>query len=98
MIQVYVVAQTEAPIPLTLTDTAGIDAPGEYVIHTSLVLKEATLWAEAGYEVAFGQHILIVEDTRPQKAPTGGALRVVHGDVNIGFVNYFFTQFIFTMN
>ncbi|KAF6585371.1 hypothetical protein H6F38_35830, partial [Paenibacillus sp. EKM208P] len=58
--------------------------PGEYVIHTALVLKEATLWAEAGHEVAFGQHIFIVEDPNPLKIPTVSALRVVHGDVNIG--------------
>jgi beta-galactosidase len=81
--RVDVAAQTEAHIPLTLVDTVGVDVPGEYVIHTSLVLKEATLWAEAGYEVAFGQHIFIVEDTRPQTVPAGN-IRVVHGDVNIG--------------
>lgn len=79
---VDVAAQTEAYIPLTFPSTDG--KPGEYVIHTALVLKEATIWAEAGHEVAFGQHIFIVENPNPLKAPTGGALRVVHGDVNIG--------------
>lgn len=81
-IHVDVAAQTEAYIPLTFPSTD--KKPGEYVIHTALVLKEATLWAEAGHEVAFGQHIFIVEDPNPLRAPTGGALRVVHGDVNIG--------------
>lgn len=38
---------------------------GEYTLDVSLVLKEDTLWAEAGYEVAFGQYIFAVEDSQP---------------------------------
>lgn len=46
--------------------------PGEYVLEASLRLKEAALWAEAGYEVAFGQHIFAVE-ADSKKADTAGA-------------------------
>lgn len=55
---------------------------GEYCIQTSLVLKESTLWAEAGFEIAFGQYVYQVS-TR-EIAQSSGVLRVVHGDVNIG--------------
>lgn len=56
---------------------------GEYCIHTSLKLKEKTLWAKAGYEIAFGQHIFKVGLNALYNKPQG-ELRVVHGDVNIG--------------
>ncbi|MFC0024932.1 glycoside hydrolase family 2 TIM barrel-domain containing protein [Neobacillus cucumis] len=55
---------------------------GEYCVQTSLKLKESTLWAESGYEIAFGQFVYQVEST--EKAPVKGELRVAHGDVNIG--------------
>lgn len=35
--------------------------PGEYAITVSFQLKENTLWADAGYEVAFGQYSYKVE-------------------------------------
>lgn len=56
--------------------------PGEYCIHASFKLKENKLWADAGYEIAFGQYVFHVgsKDT----AIITGDLRVVHGDVNIG--------------
>lgn len=56
---------------------------GEYCIHTSLKLKEATPWAEAGFEIAFGQHVCKVEGAMDE-AVASGDLRVVNGDVNIG--------------
>lgn len=57
--------------------------PGEYCIHASFKLKEKTLWADSGYEIAFGQHVFRVEGA--EKAPScTGSLRVVEGDVNIG--------------
>src|SRR5699024_2625647 len=55
---------------------------GEYVIHTSLLLKENTIWAEKGFEVAFGEYIFqngIQEFVIPE-----GKVRVANGDVNIG--------------
>jgi beta-galactosidase len=45
--------ETNLPLPLALPDQAG-----EYLINASLLLKEATSWADAGHEVAFGQAIV----------------------------------------
>lgn len=36
---------------------------GEYVIRVSFLLKEDTRYAEAGYEVAFGEDVFLVENT-----------------------------------
>jgi len=55
---------------------------GEYCIHTSLKLKESTIWAEAGYEVSFGQYIF--QNGTREITPARGELRVAYGDVNIG--------------
>lgn len=55
---------------------------GEYCVQVSLKLKESTIWAEAGYEIAFGQFVYQVGSK--EMAYGDGELRVVHGDVNIG--------------
>lgn len=55
---------------------------GEYCVQTSLKLKQSTLWAEEGYEIAFGQFVYQVGSR--ETAPVKGGLRVAHGDVNIG--------------
>ncbi|MFJ5761541.1 glycoside hydrolase family 2 TIM barrel-domain containing protein [Neobacillus sp. NPDC093182] len=55
---------------------------GEYCVQSSLVLKENTLWAEAGYEIAFGQFVYQVGTK--EIAPASGDLRLAYGDVNIG--------------
>lgn len=62
-------------IPFVIPDDA------EYAVTVSFVLREDTLWAKAGYEVAFGQKVYKkeVEFTTPEKL-----LQVVHGKVNIG--------------
>lgn len=58
---------------------------GEYCIHASMVLKHATLWAEADHEVAFGQSIIQVGEQHliPAKS-LDSAFRIIHGDVNLG--------------
>ncbi|WP_407271332.1 glycoside hydrolase family 2 TIM barrel-domain containing protein [Radiobacillus sp. PE A8.2] len=56
---------------------------GEYYIHTSLKLKENTLWEDAGYEVGFGQYVFTEKQTEVVDLIEGN-LRVVEGDVNIG--------------
>lgn len=66
-------------IPVALPELIG----GEYSLQASLVLKHPTLWAEAGHEVAFGEHIFVVE-AKESVAQPSGELRVVEGDVNIG--------------
>jgi beta-galactosidase len=58
-------------------------ASGEYCIQASLNLKENTLWADAGYEIAFGQYVFQVK-AEEKTAAIHGELRVVEGDVNIG--------------
>ncbi|MEK3982755.1 glycoside hydrolase family 2 TIM barrel-domain containing protein [Paenibacillus sp. FSL K6-3166] len=64
---------------------------GEYSLDVSLVLKEDSLWANAGYEIAFGQYVFQVESTltdmnsiHPKVTPALNDFRVVEGDVNIG--------------
>jgi beta-galactosidase len=59
------------------------NAAGEYCIHVSFKLKETHLWADSGYETAFGQFVFKVEDSVELGLPEG-ELRVAHGDVNIG--------------
>jgi len=80
-LDIQVDAQSEAYIPLHLPDTAG--KAGEYALHVSLVLKQPERWAEAGHEIAFGQHVFVVESKQTAELPAG-PLRVAHGDVNIG--------------
>ena len=70
--------RAEFKLPADITS-----ASGEYCIQTSLVLKENTLWAEAGYEIAFGQFVFQVK-AKEKSAAVQGELSVVEGDVNIG--------------
>ena len=59
--------------------------PGEYCIHTSLKLKEPNLWADASYEIAFGQFVYNKkQDVIEEKEAIEENLKVVEGDVNIG--------------
>lgn len=62
-------------IPFEIPDDA------EYAVTVSFVLREDTLWAEAGHEVAFGQKVYKkeVKSAVPEKP-----LKVVRGKVNIG--------------
>lgn len=62
-------------IPFVIPDDA------EYAVTVSFVLREDTLWAEAGHEVAFGQKVYKkeVKSSVPEKP-----LQVVRGKVNIG--------------
>ncbi len=68
---------------------------GEVVIQVSAVLRRGTLWADAGFETAFGEYVL--PSSKESKADAGDAdkahsadealtlsMKVVHGDVNIG--------------
>ncbi|HUC92845.1 MAG TPA: glycoside hydrolase family 2 TIM barrel-domain containing protein [Paenibacillus sp.] len=73
--------QSETLVPIKLPDVSR--TAGEYSIHASLVMKEAALWAEVGYEIAFGQSVFRVEEASPAEQPTG-EVRVTEGDVNIG--------------
>lgn len=55
---------------------------GEYVVTVSFVLKEDTLWAQRGHEVAFGQGIYEIEAPRQRKAPS--YMKVTDGTYNLG--------------
>ncbi len=55
---------------------------GEYVHQVSAILKEDTLWADSGFETAFGES---VREIKGQQQPCGKKpLNIVYGDVNIG--------------
>lgn len=56
--------------------------PGEYVRQVSALLKNDTLWADSGYETAFGEAVTVIEGQ--QEKCCEQPLTVVHGDVNIG--------------
>ncbi|MCM1268217.1 MAG: DUF4981 domain-containing protein [Bacteroidales bacterium] len=56
--------------------------PGEYVVTISFLLKEDTLWAKAGHEIAFGQAVAaqIPAEAEDGKKP----FTVIRGNDNIG--------------
>ena len=59
------------------------DHTGELVLTMSFRLKEDALWADQGYEVAYGQAVYGKDPEMPhKKAP----MRVVHGYYNLGVV------------
>ncbi|MCI9269726.1 MAG: DUF4981 domain-containing protein [Dorea sp.] len=58
---------------------------GEYAVTVSFRLKTDTLWAKAGHEVAFGQHVYTVAPANIQKEyRCAKPIRVIQGKVNIG--------------
>lgn len=60
---------------------------GEYTINISFVLKEPTLWADAGYDVALSQAVLRVKDSSAAAMVSpSGELQTVHGDYNTGVI------------
>jgi len=60
-------------------------AMGEYALNTFFKLKNHTIWAEAGYTVAFNQYVYFLEGTIVSKKRAKP--QVVYGDVNIGVKN-----------
>ena len=54
-------------LPFALPEEAG-----EYAVTVSFRLKENTIWAEEGYEVAFGQGVFVQESVVPDGADTAG--------------------------
>ena len=68
--------QSEILVPIELPKLD--ETPGEYSIQASLLLKAAELWAEAGYEIAYGESVFLVEENtgaKPKQA--AGELKVV---------------------
>lgn len=56
--------------------------PGEYVCQVSALLKKDVLWADKGYEIAFGESIKVIEGQREKCSEK--SFKVVYGDVNVG--------------
>ena len=54
---------------------------GEYTITVSFLLKEDTLWAKRGHEVAFGQYVYEVAKEREEHK---GEFEVINSDHNFG--------------
>ena len=59
------------------------DQPGEYTATVSFRLKEDTLWAKAGHEVAFGQTVYTADASAARRACTK-PITVVRGTHNVG--------------
>ena len=77
---------TEASVPLPLPVPK---ADGEYTVIVALELKEDTIWARAGHEVAFGQAVFgsfhEIDDCRAQlRIDRQGELRLIKSRFNIG--------------
>ncbi|OBR67831.1 beta-galactosidase [Paenibacillus oryzae] len=86
-LSVNVAAGEKACVASALAEQAS--QGGEYALNASFRLKEGTLWASAGHEVAFGQHIFAVQGATDvasgyNKYDEYAPLKVIHGDVNIG--------------
>lgn len=54
---------------------------GEYIYDASLRLRKETIWADAGYEICFGQYVKKIETAEAAKKPP---VEIIYGDVNIG--------------
>lgn len=57
---------------------------GEYIINVSMRLKNDTIWANKGHEVAFGQHAFNVAEFNNDNKKDYKKFNVIHGDGNIG--------------
>lgn len=65
----------ELPVPVQTL-------PGEYAVTVSFRLKEDTVWADKGHEVAFGQGVYQVE--APEKAEKPAKFQVINSGHNFG--------------
>lgn len=59
-------------------------AAGEYALTISFHLKADTLWAKAGYEVAFGQAVVAVREEAEKQPEREKPYTIVYGHNNIG--------------
>lgn len=79
IIDVSVEAGAEKYVELPINDYS---CEKEVVLTVSAVLKNDEFWAEAGYEVGFGQ--AVIKGNVKEEKCAKSKLKVVHGDVNIG--------------
>ena len=78
---------------------------GEYTVTVSFHLKEDTVWAKAGHEVAFGQYVYTVDplesaDEEKHQAIAGASeqMQVIHSVHNIGVRGEHFEVIFSTLN
>lgn len=76
--------EERVPLPFAIPEKEG-----EYVITVSFELKQDTVWAEAGYEIAFGQKVISVCEKAQEKTEQEEKSRLcppelVRGTFNIG--------------
>ena len=60
------------------------EKPGEYTVTVSFHLKEDTIWAKAGHEVAFGQYVYMIAGEKEAENLELENLTVIHSLHNIG--------------
>ena len=72
-------SRLQFPIPFEIPDCAG-----EYAVTVSFHLENDTLWAKAGYEVAFGQAVIAVVSKEPEQKIPAKPYTVIYGKNNIG--------------
>ena len=88
-------SRTENPIDCAPGDTVrvslgtlgAVPPKGEYVLRLSLRLKDSTPYAEAGYEVAFGEATggkWELPECFVQSPIKGQKMKVIHGSYNLG--------------
>lgn len=68
-------------LPFSLKD---LKDTGEYVITARLLLKKDCLWAEAGFEIAFGQYGYLVSGEKERETEEPSLVQVEEGSHNIG--------------
>ena len=79
--QTYQLPRWKYQTPWSAEEPWKATAAGEYVVTVSFVLKEDTLWAKRGHEVAFGQGIYEIESVEQS---TQAYLKVTQGTYNLG--------------
>lgn len=63
---------------------AGECGAGEYAVTVSFELKEDTIWASRGHEVAFGQRVYKVDQKTPAMPAMCASFEVIRGYLNFG--------------
>jgi len=82
-ISVELEALSEKTIDLALDE---YKEAGEYIIETQLLLKEDSIWANKGHEIAFGQYVYKVVDELKENKPStlNKNFSIINSDVNLG--------------
>lgn len=61
-----------------------LEKNGECTYNISMRINKNMLWAEKGFEIAFGQAIANVKVLEEDQQNSDSILEIVHGDINIG--------------